>query len=302
MIPIVTKRTELKGHVGAVYSLSQGLSDDMVLSASGDKFVAQWNIETGKPDTFSVKMQAIVYATFYLKEQNKLLVGTAAGSFHVFDLQEKKEVKNLVLDSKGIFAIQYSSLRKKIFLATEGGKLIVLDAKDFLVEKIINVSKLKLRSCCLGAEETILYVTDGTGDLHVFNAQTLERIHSFSANKLSCNIVAVHPSEAWILTGGRDAYLNVYDVKNYQLVKSIPAHNYAIYDIKFLTGTNYFATASRDKTVKLWGAQSLDFLLRINKEQYEGHTHSVNSLFWSQKNNCLVSAGDDRRIILWNIE
>src|SRR5687767_6496989 len=107
----------------------------MVLSGSGDRFVAQWNIEAGKPDTFSVKMQAIVYSTLYLKEQNKLVVGTAAGSLHVLDLQEKKEIKNLVLDTKGIFSIQYVVSTKKLFITTEGGKLVLLNTGDFSVEK-----------------------------------------------------------------------------------------------------------------------------------------------------------------------
>lgn len=272
-----------------------------MLSCAGDQFVAQWNLANAAPDPFSVKMQSVVLSSVYIKERNQLLVGTLSGSLHIIDLDTKTEIKNLTLKAGGIFSITYSEIQQKIFLTTAGGKLVMLNALTYVLEKELPVSALKLRTSRLDQKEERLYVTDGSGELHIFETGQLKHIHSFAANKLSCNVVALHPSESLILTGGRDAYLNAYDAKSYHLVKSIPAHNFAIYDIKFMEGTACFATASRDKTVKLWDTHSLDFLLRINKEQFDGHTHSVNALYWNKSNHCLVSAGDDRRIILWNV-
>ena len=95
--------------------------------------------------------------------------------------------------------------------------------------------------------------------------------------------------------------LNVIDKNSFKIVKSIPAHNYAIYDIVFLNGLNLLATASRDKTIKLWDANSFDFLVRISKENYDAHSHSVNSLYWVENKNMLLSAGDDQKIKIWKI-
>ena len=61
----------------------------------------------------------------------------------------------------------------------------------------------------------------------------------------------------------------------------------------------YFATASRDKTVKIWKTENRQLLLRINKEQQDGHLNSVNKVVWTEQG--LVSTGDDRAIILWEI-
>ena len=103
-----------------------------------------------------------------------------------------------------------------------------------------------------------------------------------------------------ILTGGRDAHLNIWDAKSYTLIKSIPAHNYAIYDIVFSPDAKLFATASRDKTVKIWDAETFELQVRINKENYDGHVNSVNKLLWTDK--YLVSTGDDRAVMVWEVK
>ncbi|MCD6069077.1 MAG: repeat protein [Bacteroidetes bacterium] len=297
----VSKIASLSGHSGSVYGLSEGLSEDMVLSAGGDRFVAQWNIKECRPDSFSVKLPSVVYTSFFLEERSQLLVGTMEGALHVIDLASRKEVKYLQLKAGGIFAILYSSLHNLLFLGTAGGHLIALNAQDLSVVADLPVSKLKLRSLCMDAAQEMLYVSDGNGQLHLFTVQGLKHRHSFEANKLSCNIVVLHPEADLILTGGRDAHLNVFDSKSYHRIHSIPAHNYAIYDIKFLTGTPYLATASRDKTVKLWNANDMSFLLRLNAESFAAHVNSVNALWWNEANKRLVSAGDDRAIMIWQI-
>ena len=42
-------------------------------------------------------------------------------------------------------------------------------------------------------------------------------------------------------------------------------------------------------------------LLRIDKSKNEGHTYSVNKLLWSDFNNYLISTGDDKTIMVWEI-
>lgn len=109
------------------------------------------------------------------------------------------------------------------------------------------------------------------------------------------------PDGKFLLTGGKDAHLNIWQVGHYDKIKSIPAHDWAIYDIAYSPNSNLFATASRDKTLKIWDSKTFQLLKVINKEKYDGHQFSVNKLIWSTYNNYLISAGDDRAIIIWEI-
>jgi len=116
-------------------------------------------------------------------------------------------------------------------------------------------------------------------------------------------VVSFHPSGNYLLSGSKDAYLNCWDMSNdYKAVEKIPAHNFAIYAIAWHPEGKLFATGSRDKTVKIWNADDLSFLLRIDHDKFQGHTHSVNALYWCRFNNYLISGGDDRKVFVWHIE
>jgi WD40 repeat protein len=61
------------------------------------------------------------------------------------------------------------------------------------------------------------------------------------------------------------------------------------------------ASASRDKTIKIWDAESLELLKVLDRTKYPtSHTHSVNRLLWLN-DDTLISTGDDRKVICWKI-
>jgi WD40 repeat protein len=141
------------------------------------------------------------------------------------------------------------------------------------------------------------------GDCYIliFDLHTLEYKKDFIAHKLASNVVRYSPDGKFLLTGGRDAHLNIWSVGNYELVHSISAHNWAIYDIVFSPDATLFATASRDKSIKIWDAKTFQLLQRITKENFDAHTHSVNKLIWSTYYNYLVSVGDDKMVMVWEV-
>ena len=95
------------------------------------------------------------------------------------------------------------------------------------------------------------------------------------------------------------AHLSEIDLLTFQLVKRIPAHNWPIYDIAQGENVELFATASRDKTVKVWNSNSLKVLKRFEGFKDLAHTHSVNKLLWTAFKNYLLSTGDDGKIKIW---
>jgi WD40 repeat protein len=298
----VKKTATLTGHNGSVYTLDKGEAEHTFFSGSSDKHVVQWNLKTMQPEKFAANFPAIVYTICHVPEKKLLLVGTSAGSVHVLDLEKKEEIKILQHHTGPIFDIKYSKLTNCFYTASGDGNFAICSFENLSLIKIKKLCDEKVRSIDFNYSTAEIAVASGDCNIRIFDLITLDELKTIPAHQLSANSVCYSPDGELLLTGGRDAHLNIWETENYKLIKSIPAHNFAIYDIAFSHDAKLVATASRDKTIKIWDAQTFELLVRINKENFEGHANSVNKILWSTFKNQLISTGDDRAIMVWDVK
>lgn len=300
---LVNKLFHLTGHQAAVYALVAGADEKLVYTGSSDKMIARWNIAEKKADNFAASMPTSVYQLLYDVAYNRLYVGSGVGAVHVIDLNEKKEIKNLILHpNAAIFDLIKADKFNLIITAAADGSVVAFDENNFELIARNKLCEQKIRSLCFIESSQVLLAACGDGYIRVLELPTLKVVNQFYAHDLSANKVIKHPIKDIILSGGRDAHLNIMEWPSCKIMEKIPAHNFAIYDIVFHPENSLFATASRDKNIKIWDANSLQFLYRIDKEKNEGHINSVNKLLWSKYENTLVSTGDDRSMMGWQIK
>jgi WD repeat-containing protein 61 len=297
----VEKKNAFTGHNGSVYTLDTGDEPHLIFSGSSDRIVTRWNLDTQLNENFAAQFPAIIYAICYIPEKKLLLVGTSAGNIHILDLVKMQEIKILKHHTGPVFSIRYS-LETGCFYSTGGdGNFASCSLEQLSLVKLKKLCFEKVRSIDFNYITSEIAVASGDCQVRIFDLHTLDEKNAIIAHGLSANTVRFSPDGKILLTGGRDAHLNAWDTNSYTPITSIPAHNYALYDIVFRPDGKLFATASRDSTIKIWDAATFEVLIRINKEKHMGHKNSVNKLIWSTYNNYLISTGDDRAIIIWEI-
>ncbi|KAG9413826.1 WD domain protein [Aphanomyces cochlioides] len=84
---------------------------------------------------------------------------------------------------------------------------------------------------------------------------------------------------------------------NYHLKFTCVGHKKAISSIEFATTGHVLASASPDKTVKLWDASS-----GALKSTLEGHEQGISDVSWCSNSRCIASGSDDRTIKTWDVE
>ncbi|RYE35641.1 MAG: WD40 repeat domain-containing protein, partial [Sphingobacteriaceae bacterium] len=101
----------------------------------------------------------------------------------------------------------------------------------------------------------------------------------------------------------RDAQLKVWDCKTFELLKNIPAHLFAVNSIAFHPTEPYFATASMDKSIKIWGSDDFKLYKIISREKgLPVHRLSINKVAWSLDGGKLVSVSDDKLVMVWDFK
>lgn len=286
----------LKGHTGCIYAMDQGLYTNTVFTGGSDNFIVQWDLKGLQGEKFAKAFPGHLYTICHIPEKKLLLAGTTDGNIHIMDLDQKNEIRILKHHKGPVYDIKYSLKTDCFYTAGGDGNLGVCSLNTLSLIKIISLSGQKLRNIDFNYISSEIAIAMGSCEIFILDLFTLRLKYGFVAHRLSANSVCFTPDGKFLLSGGRDAHLNIWKTKDYTLLESIPAHNWAIYDIAFNQDGRLFATASRDKTIKIWDANTFRLLKRITKDSSMGHTHSVNKLLWSTFNNYLVSVGDDKEV------
>lgn len=288
-----------KGHAASVYCLYLDDESPRIFSGSSDRMVGAWDLENWKADSFSVKLDSPVFSI--LKKAELLLIGQGSGGVHVIDLRTKTELRHLKYHDRPIFDISGHSKQPFLYFLGGDGVLSIVDSNDFSLSWSLPLSDDKLRTSILDKSEERLLIGSSDGFIRMLETSYYNVLSEKLAHEGGVYDMAWLTPEK-LLTVGRDGHIRIWSFVNDRLVaiEAIPAHNFAIYCVEFCPSRKYFATASRDKTVKIWNCEDLKNPKRISRTGPVGHTHSVNTLKWIN-DNLLMSAGDDRDIYVWSI-
>lgn len=300
---IITKEAELTGHSSGIYAIDNGNRPDTIFTGSGDKFVAEWDLESKAPEKFAIKLDSLVYSICHIVAKQLLIIGNAAGGIHWIDLASKQEVNHFTYHQKGIFRLSYNSLTDQLVAASGDGTLSVWNVSDRKHIRTLYLCEEKIRALALSPDLKQLAVGSGDNLIRIVDTEHYNELYTLKQHTDSVNSLAWHPTNGKLISGGKDAYINVWNARNeFELIESIPAHNFAVYGLDFSPDGKYLASCSRDKTVKIWKASDLQLIKRLDVKHAKAHTHSVNTLMWHKHRNELITAGDDRKIIIWKIQ
>ena len=294
-----SKQKEISGHAAGIYSLA--FDGEFLYSASADHYVARWNLETGLQDKFAIRFDSPVYSISLVNNNRFLAAALANGNMHVFDLSERKEIKFFTQHKLAVFALKENKVKGQLYVGDADGNLSVWDTSTFELLIYLPLDCGKIRRISVDPHGDLFAVCAQDGSLRIFDTSFFNEIHSLKAHAGGTTAALFHPNQKdLIFTGGKDAFLRLWNYKTGQLISSVPAHNFVIYDLIELNNGKTLISSSRDKTIKIFDFDSMSFLQRLDLKE-GGHRHSVNCLL-KMSENTFASASDDKRMIVWEGE
>ena len=288
-------------HKGPIYSLCQGPEPHLFFSAGSDRKVFLWNAKEAKAERLVAQSPTTIISINYISDFNCLLIGQVEGGIHIIDMEKGKEVKYLKNHIGYIFDMEYIPEKKELLVASGDGKVSAYRLPTFEMLWMEQLSSKKIRKIDYSAQRKEIAIACGDGNLKIYKSDNFEPLYKWDDFESSVNIVKYHPTEPYLFVGEKAAQLHSIDLSDLSRKEKVPAHYWAIYDIQFSPNHNIMATASRDKTIKLWELNPFKVICRLEGRKDKAHTHSVNKLLWLN-NETLVSAGDDGNIKIWKID
>lgn len=299
----IEKRCEYSGHKGSIFALCLSEDERWLFSSGDDGLVVRWDLHADEKEGEGIlRIAGSVYALISLTHLDILVAGSSTGSLYFIDLKSKKIIKQYARTQDAIYHMAYHAQTETLYILHGGGYLSEISVPDFTEKRFRRLSENHLRSIEVAADLGKIFLGTSADQIIVLALDSGEVVDHWQAHENSVFSLMHVKANALLFSGGRDAHMNIWDLKKqHQLVQSIPAHNYTINDFALSPDGDHFATASRDKTFKIWNTHSFQLMKVIDFAKNLAHTHSVNRIFWLKSDNSLISCSDDRRIIRWDI-
>jgi WD40 repeat protein len=295
-----SKTGELKAHSAALYALAPGRTEGTIFSGGSDRVVAEWDLASQATNPFAIRTESTIYSLVNLGKQ--LAIGTMTGNIHIIDIAEKSEVKNLKLHQNGVFYMRQHPTQPWLYACGGDGKLSVWNTESWDLLWEISFSGSKLRRIAFDQAGNLGAIACGDGSIKIIETNQQRVLYDLDAHSESSNSVVFLPNGN-LISGGKDAILKIWDRSDgFSLLKTIPAHNFAIYDLVLSTDNHILVSVSRDKTIKLWDANDIETPVRLDRAKNQAHLNSVNAALWLTKENILATCSDDRTVMLWKVE
>ena len=285
---------EIAGHAAAIYDIEY--DGKYIYSASGDKFIARWDKETLSQDKFAIKFPFTPYTLSLNLAQNHLAVGLSDGALHIFDLEERKEIKHLQIHQKGIFTLEYLPELNWLLAADAEGFITIWKSNSYELVVRLPLDCGKIRAAKYHPETDSIIVGAQDGKIYSISCVTLNVSILANAHEGGVGTFLYLDKTEQFVTGGKDGHLRVW-TSDWQMVKEIPAHNYMIYDLLQLN-EGQVVSASRDKSLKVWNVDEWSVIQKLDLKT-KGHRHSVNKVI-SIENGLFATSSDDARILIWS--
>eukprot|EP00158_Paraphelidium_tribonemae_P002294 Partr_v1_DN2525_c0_g1_i1_m52717 putative coatomer protein complex, subunit beta 2 (beta prime) len=185
--------------------------------------------------------------------------------------------------------------------ALYSGKVVIYNTNTGALVKSFDVSDLPVRCAKFIARKQ--WIIAGSDDMliRVFNYNTQERVTQFEGHQDYIRYLEVHPSQPYVLTASDDMQVRLWDwEKNWACVNTYEGHAHYVMMVRINPkDTNTFATASLDRSVKVWslGSPTPNFSL-------EGHERGVNCVDYYPGGDkpYIVSGADDHTVRLWDYQ
>ncbi len=287
------------GHKAALYTVAPGRSDRHFLSAGGDGWIVEWDLDFPETGQLLASVSTQVFSLCSLPEQHLVIAGNMNGGVHWIHYENPDQTRNVQHHQKGVYDIL--AIDERVFTAGGDGLLTLWDRDSGRALESYQLSNQALRSISYSAERQEMAVGGSDGSIYLLDSDTLflKKVLR-DAHSNSVFTVAYMPNGKHLLSGGRDAMLRIWETMDWRLQSEENAHWYTLNHIVFSPDKAFFATASRDKTLKIWDAETFSLLKVIETIRDGGHLHSVNRLMWLP--DCLISVSDDRSAMLWSYE
>lgn len=240
---------------------------------------------------------------FRCKLHNSLPFSHTLSSLVHFDIQPLRLdiKKKLSASSERVKSVDLHNSEPWVLAALYSGNVMIWDYESGSLAKSFEVSELPVRCAKFVERKQWFIAASDDMRVRVFNYNTMEKIKEFEGHADYIRSLEVHPTLPYVLSSSDDMTIKLWDWdRGFDCTQMFEGHAHYVMQVKINPkDTNTFASASLDRSIKVWGLGS-----HVPHYTLEGHERGVNCLDYypSGDKPYILSGADDRTVKIWDYQ
>jgi len=295
----------LKGHTGYVYSIVFSPDGKTLASASADRTVRLWDIDTKREIATLNGHTNIVNSVAFSPDGKMLASASQDNTITLWDVKKREGAKLQGSQSARneahkdhVNSVAFSPDGRMLASASNDKTIRLWDTQTKQEIAILKRHKDYVIAVAFSPDGRMLASGSNDQTIKLWDVQTKLEIANFEGHTGYVNAVAFSPDGRTLASASDDGTVKIWDIQTKrEIVQALPkAHTSLVRSVAFSPDGRTLASASNDQTIKLW-----DVRTRQKIVEFEGHTNPVVSVAFSPKGEMLASASIDQTIRLWEV-
>lgn len=226
---------------------------------------------------------------------DNIAMGLFDGKIRLYDPSISKLIKTLDGHSKPVDCVGSDILGRYLLTSASDGKVILWDGASGEKLHQKNAPGVSFSVCAMDPGGK--YSLAGSGSsISVWNNDTWENVAIWDSMKDGVYSIAVHYNGRIAAVGGKGGKINIYQMPDGKLIKTLQAGNGEISQLAFAPESDLLISGGYDNTARIWNTTSGKLIKELS-----AHTDTVRGVGASAGGNYFVTGGDDGNVFLWDM-
>jgi WD40 repeat protein len=289
----------LTGHTDEVNDAAVTLDGRRAISASDDKTLKLWDLETGAELRTLFGHTSIVTAVAVTPDGRRAISASEDRTLKLWDLETGAEVRTLYGHTREVRDVAVTPDGRRAVSASGHTTLKVWDLETG--------AEVRTHSGHFGWGGAVAVTPDGRRILSarwqiklsdLESGVDLRTLSGHTGNLIGeGDAVAVTPDGRRAIFASDDYTLKLWDIETDAELRTLSGHTYEVNAVAVTPDGRRAISASSDQTLKLWDLQTV-----VNGRTLSGHSSTVIAVAVIPNSRRAISASDDAGLKLWDLE
>ncbi|MBD2346724.1 WD40 repeat domain-containing protein [Anabaena subtropica] len=290
----ITPTQTLAGHADSVWSVVLTRDGQNLVSASADKTIKVWHLETGKVISTLKGHTNIVRAIALSPDGKTLISGSGDNNIKLWDFQTFKLKRTLTSYSGAVWSVAISRDGQTLVSGHECGRVKIWNPHTGKLLRIIRTHRGRVFSVDLNPDGKTIATGGIDKTIKIWDVRTGKLLRTIAQHQDAVRSVVFSRDGKTLASASWDKTIKIWNMQTGALVHTLVGHTAQLATLSLGIDGQTLVSGSVDRDVKIWNMQTGKLL-----DTLSGHAGGILAIATNSEKQILVSSSKDKTMRIW---